>query len=129
MDKDTARAIIERYAKALADTNHLVGGAPVSKLPCEPELIKEAIRLYFYEVPVGSDTYHKLRMFYVKLASFIPDDQAERSAKAESAMMSMDPTDEGFAYLDEHGEILRRIQNQTSVLQEELQAYLENISR
>lgn len=120
MDKDTAKEIIQRYAKVLAETEAMVAGIPESKLPCDKSMIKEAIKLYLTEVPEGSDTYHKLRQFYPKLAGFIPDDQAERSAKAEEAMMTMDVSSEGFKYLDEHAEILKRIQNDTYILEQEL---------
>ncbi|MCE5314956.1 MAG: hypothetical protein ABFD49_10635 [Armatimonadota bacterium] len=124
MDKETAKEIIQRYAKALAETEAIVAGIPESRLPCDKEMIKEAIKLYLKEVPEGSDTYHQLRHFYPKLAGFIPDDQAERSAKAESAMMSMDVGSEGFQYLDEHAEILKRIQNDTYLLEQELYEYM-----
>ncbi|MHB9036150.1 MAG: hypothetical protein ACYC64_05750 [Armatimonadota bacterium] len=120
MDKETAKEIIQRYARVLAETEAFVAGIPESKLPCDKSMIKDAIKLYLKEVPEGSDTYHRLRQFYPKLAGFIPDDQAERSAKAEAAMMSMDVTSEGFRYLDEHAEILKNIQNDTYLLEQEL---------
>ncbi|MCE5323153.1 hypothetical protein LLG46_07535 [bacterium] len=129
MDKDTAKIIIERYAKALAETQGDIGGIPESKLPCDKSMVKEAIKLYLNEVPEGSDTYHKLRQFYPKLASFIPDELAERSAKAEEAMMSMDMASGDFAYLDEHAKILKQIQDDTYLLEQELYEYMATISR
>lgn len=126
MDKELAKEIIQRYAKALADTEQLVAGKPLSALPCDASLIKEAIKLYLKDMPEGTDTYHKLRSFYPRLAEFIPDDQAARSAKAEAAMMSMDPSSEGFQYLEEHATILKNIQDETYLLQQELYDFLEN---
>ncbi|MCL5105202.1 MAG: hypothetical protein M1133_13970 [Armatimonadetes bacterium] len=125
MDKELAKQIIERYAAVLGETEQQVCGVPESRLPCDQSLIKEAIKLYIKEVPEGSDAYHKLRAWYPKLAAFIPDDQAARSARAEAAMMSMDPMDEGFKYLDEHAAILQKIQADMYELTQELLAYLE----
>lgn len=129
MEKDTAKVIIERYANVLAETDGIIGGIPESKLPCDKSMVREALKLYLQEAPEGSDTYHKLRQLYPRLASFIPDDQAERSAKAEEAMMSMNVTSEGFAHLDEHAEILKRIQDDTYLLEQELHEYMVSISR
>ncbi|MCE5200499.1 MAG: hypothetical protein ABFD54_14040 [Armatimonadota bacterium] len=128
MDKEVAKEIIQRYARVLSETEQLVAGVPESKLPCDKELIKEAIKLYLKDIPEGSDTYHKLRSVYPLLAGFIPDDQARRSAMAEEAMMSMDVTSEGFKYLDEHASILKQIQEDMYVLQQELYAYIESLA-
>ena len=124
MENDLARQIVDRYLKVVAGTGHIVAGVPESMLPCDQSLIKEAIKEIIRQVPEGSDEYHRLRAAYPKLATFIPDDQAKRSAEAEAAVASMDMASDGFKFLNEHAEILRKIQNQMSLLSEELYEFL-----
>ena len=93
--KRLARQIVDRYLKVVAETSHIVAGVPESMLPCDQSLIKEAIKEIIRQAPEGSDEYHRLRAAYPKLATFIPDDQAKRSAEAEAAVASMDMASEG----------------------------------
>ncbi len=129
MDREFALQIIERYSQVVDETAQMVSGVPESRLPCDPSFVKEAIKLILTETPEGSNEYHHLRSIYPKLASFIPDKEAEMSAKAEEAMMSMDVSSEGFKHLNEHGEILKRIQNNTYLLTQEIREHLDGMTR
>lgn len=127
MDQEFAKQIIDRYLSVVEETSHIVAGVPESKLPCDQSFIKEAIKRVLAETPQGTDEYHRLRGIYPKLAIFIPDDQAERSAKAEAALVSMDMASDCFKYLDEHAEILKRVQEGMYLLSEEINEYLDGM--
>ena len=129
MDQEFAGQIVERYLGVLAETWHMVAGVPESRLPCDASFIKEAIKMVLAQTPEGSDLYHQLRSAYPKLATFIPDRDAEVAAKAEEAMVAMDITSDGFKYLDEHAKILKKVQDDMYLLSQELYEYLDKAVR
>lgn len=124
MNDELANTIIERYQNALLETSHLISGIPESKLPCDQSLVKEAIKHFLSKTSKLDEKYMDLQLAYEKLAMFIPDMDAEKIAKAESAMMTMDPADEGFKYLADHGVIQQKIQDNMNTLTEELNDWI-----
>lgn len=124
LDQELVDMIIERYSNVLAEHKQQVNGIPESALPCDARLVKAAIKKRLIEVEEDGDAYKRLRSDYAKLGLFIPDDQARRCALAEQALMSMDPTAEGFKYVGEHTDVLKKIQGEVYVLTSELNDYL-----
>lgn len=124
MDPELATMIVERYKAALEETADLVAGAPESKLPCDQSLIKEAIKYVLSVTPKDDEAYFDLQVAYSKLGLFIPDKDAEIVRLAEEAVVTMDPTSEGFKYLGKHGKIQQHIQNEMSLLTEELNEFI-----
>lgn len=124
MDPELAAMIIERYKAALEETSHMIAGAPESKLPCDHSLIKEAIKFVLTNTEKYDEAYFELQEAYSKLGLFIPDRDAEIVALAEQAVVTMDPLNEGFRYLGKHGVIQQRIQNDMSLLTEELNHFI-----
>ena len=124
MDPELAAMIIERYKAALLETADLVAGAPESKLPCDQSLIKEAIKFVLSNTPKYEEAYFDLQVAYSKLGLFIPDKDAEIVALAEQAVITMDPTSEGFRYLGKHGMIQQQIQTNMHLLTEELNLFI-----
>lgn len=124
MDPELAAVIIERYKAALEEIADLVAGAPESKLPCDQSLIKEAIKLVLTTTAKYDEAYFDLQVAYSKLGLFISDRDAEIVRLADQAIVTMDPTSEGFRYLGQHGAIQQRIQNDMSLLTEELNEFI-----
>lgn len=124
MDPELAAMIVERYTAALEETATMIAGAPESKLPCDQSLIKEAIKFVLSNTPKYEDAYFDLQVAYSKLGLFIPDKDAEVVALAEQAVITMDPTNEGFRYLGKHGTIQQHIQTQMHLLTEELDHFI-----
>lgn len=124
MDPELAAMIIERYKAAIEENAHMIAGAPESKLPCDQSLIKEAIKFVLLQTPKWDEAFMELQEAYSKLGLFIPDKDAEIVALAEQAVITMDPTNEGFRYLGKHGTIQQRIQNDMYLLTEELNEFI-----
>lgn len=116
--------IIERYLAALVETSHMIAGAPESKLPCDQSLIKEAIKFVLVETAKDEEAYMDLQEAYSKLGLFVSDQDAKIVELAEQAVLAMDPTNEGFRYLGQHGEIQQRIQTEMHILTEELNQFI-----
>ena len=124
MDNDMAVMIWERYQSVLAKTSQMISGVPESRLPCDQSLIKEAIKQVMSKTPKDAEAYMDLQTAYANLAVFIPDKQAERVAKAEAALMSMDMNAEGFQYLNEHADVQKKIQDDMYLLTQELNEFI-----
>jgi hypothetical protein len=125
MDREQATTIVESYRAVLEETAGMVSGAPESKLPCDRSLIKEALKLLVSETARDDESYPNLKEAFCKLALFIPDEQARIVALAEGAVMTMDPTNEGFPYLNQHADIQTQIQNRMSELENEISAFVK----
>lgn len=124
MDDDMATMIWERYQGVLAETSQMISGVPESRLPCDQSLVKEAIKHVMSKTPKDAEAYMDLQTAYTNLAVFIPDKQAERVAKAEAALMSMDMNAEGFQYLNEHADVQKKIQDDMYLLTQELNEFI-----
>ncbi len=124
LDQELVDMIIERYCAVLSENASIVNGIPESRLPCDARLVKSAIKKRLTQIPDTSDDYRRLRLAYSRLGLFIPDDQAHRCALAEQALMSMDPTAEGFKYVAEQTEVLKKIQGDVYQLTSELNDFL-----
>ncbi len=127
MDQEFASQVVERYLAVLDETAQMSGGVSESMLPCSQTSIKEAIKFVLAQTPEGSDEYHRLRAAYPKLATFLPDAEAEIAAKAEEAVISMDMGPESARILEEHARILIKVRDEGHMLSEELYTYLDSI--
>jgi len=125
MDKELAEMIVQRYLAVLEETSGMVSGIPESRLPCDQSLIKEAIQYILTDTSKYSEEYMDLQNAYSKLGLFITDAQADMVAKAESAINTMDPMDEGFKYLGQHAAMQKKIQDDMYLLTVELNDFIK----
>ncbi len=123
MDRATAAQIVDRYLAVLKETSTMVSGAPASKLPCEMPLLKQAIEMVLSVTSKAVEEYMVLQEAFCKLALFLPDDEAQMVAMAESAISTMDPTNEGFKYLGKLASAQERIQTAFQELTSELYSW------
>lgn len=89
MDPLTAEKIVNEYGRVLEQTSHLVFGTPESLLPYKKEIIKEAIKMTLDALePEEQKIQEHLRVGYIELARFIPDEEAEIASKGQNLLTS-----------------------------------------
>ena len=123
LDRKTAAQIVECYRTVLNETATMVSGAPESKLPCDPSLVKQAIETVLSSTSKEAEEYMVLQEAFTKLALFLPDEEARMVALAEEAISTMDPNSEGFKYLGQLGAAQEHIQSAFAELTSELYAW------
>ena len=123
LDREAAADIVERYRAVLEETATMVSGAPQSKLPCDPSLVKQAIETVLSTTSKEAEEYMILREAFIKLALFISDEEARMVELAEAAIATMDPNSEGFKYLGQLGAAQEHIQSAFAELTSELYAW------
>jgi len=90
MDPLTAEKIVNAYGKVLEQVSHMSFGAPESLLPYKKEIIKEAIKMSLDIIePEDQEIGENLRVGYMELARFIPDEEAEITSKDQIFLMSL----------------------------------------
>ena len=123
LDREAAADIVERYRAVLEETATMVSGAPQSKLPCAPSLVKQAIETVLSSTSKEAEEYMILREAFIKLALFISDEEARMVELAEAAIATMDPNSEGFKYLGKLAAVQEHIQATFAELTSELHAW------
>lgn len=123
MDRKTAARIVERYRTVLNETATMVSGAPESKLPCDPSLVKQAIETVLGSTSKEAEDYMILQEAFTKLALFVSDEEARMVELAEAAIATMDPNSEGFKYLGNLAAVQEHIQTAFAELTSELYAW------
>lgn len=142
MNPVTAEKIVNEYGKVLEQTSHLVFGAPESLLPYKKEIIKEAIKVTLDILePEEQEIREHLRVGYMELARFIPDEEAEIASIGQNLLTSCSPNaskeeileylkhttiPEASKYIDLAIEISKKISTEQKALLEEIRDYSES---
>jgi hypothetical protein len=129
-----AERIVNQYGEVLERTSSIAYGAPVTLLPFNEDVIKQAIRvvLAFLKTnpqPVGGDiTKHieHLKIGYACLADFIPVEDATIAAAANEALMSGDSNHPSWGLIDRGIEIASENLARSKELSDELADFLMN---
>jgi len=127
MDLQQAQKIINAYGKVLELTAPMQSyGVPESLLPNNKKEIKSAIKLHLQLLkPEDRKAREAMLIGYMSLAAFVPDEDAKASslgATLNSGIKSLNQTDR--QYVEKHLQVLRKIEEETRLLSEELQSLL-----
>jgi hypothetical protein len=129
MDIRKAEQVVQQYGRVMERTAAMVHGAPQSLLPCSKDEIKEAIRLVLLLLeasrrgsgdPELEHTREMLRVGYVELARFIPDEEAKIAYLGQSALDSGDINHPGWKFVERTLQISKRISEDQTLLLDEL---------
>lgn len=124
-----AEQIVQEYGRVLERAASMGFGAPESLLPYSKDEIKEAIRLALLLLepsrsrsgdPQLEHMHEMLRVGYVELARFIPDEEAKIASMGQSALGSGDINHPGWKFAERSMQILKRISDESAVLLDEL---------
>ena len=124
MDVRTAEKIINDFGKVLEETSHMTYGASESLLPYKKELIKQALILSLHRLPPDDEqTRNSWEIGYISLANFIPDRDAEITAKFQAAIESGNINNPNWKYGDAAMKITNKITDETNALLKEVKSY------
>jgi hypothetical protein len=132
MEIRKAEQLVQEYGRVLERTASMVYGAPQSLLPYSKDEIKQAIRLALLPLeasrrgsgdPELEHMREMLRVGYVELARFIPDEEAKIASMGQSAIDSGDVNHPGWEFFKRTLQILKRISEDQKLLLDELNRF------
>ncbi|MBI3561079.1 MAG: hypothetical protein HY080_05115 [Gammaproteobacteria bacterium] len=105
-----AQDIVNAYGELLADLEGLSTAYPVSILPHNKQLIRQAIQTLLWEIDdISPDIRTSLTQAYVFLEQFIPDLEYRILSKGQAAVHSGDINHLDWACADEANLIMTKI--------------------
>jgi hypothetical protein len=113
--------ILEKYEKVLVETQEETV-VPQSLLPFDKKRIKNALIFALRDKP-PAEIQKQMIAGYMRLAKFIPDDEAEVCSKAHAARESGDSSHEYEEYVEPSNAILKRVSEDLHTLGDELRAF------
>ena len=131
MELRKAEQIVQVYGQVLERTATMVYGAPQSLLPYPKDEIKRAIRVALLALeasrkgsrdPELEYMREMLRVGYVELARFIPDEEAQIASMGQSALNSGDINHPGWKFVE-------RTQQISTLMSEDQKALLDELNR
>lgn len=130
MDIEKAIKIVKEYGRILREKPiKNVQGRPMSLLPHDKDTIKEAIKAELIYAgtaePRDEKMIRTLKLGFLQLASFLPDDEAVPSFDVDDALDSDDACHNYYKYLDGSEKASNHILEQTRVLVEELDGFCQ----
>lgn len=129
---EKAQSIINGYGGVLESAFSMPYGAPESLLPFTKDEIKRAIKLAALILtkvePTAEATVQQLKVCYVQLASFIPDEEASIAAKAQDALDSGDPSRITSAETQQALDRVEQISQESQALSSEFETYMQEIT-
>ena len=130
MDIEKAIKIVKEYGRILREKPiKNVQGRLMSLLPHDKETIKEAIKAELIYAgtaePRDEKMIRTLKLAFLQLASFLPDDEVVPEFDIDDALESDDVCHNYFKYLDGSEQASNHILEQTSILVEELDGFCQ----
>ncbi len=130
MDIEKAIKIVKEYGRILREQPiKNVHGRLISLLPHDKDTIKEAIKVELIysgtAEPQDEKMIRTLKLAFLQLASFLPDDEVVPMFEVDDALDSDDVCHNYFKYLDRSEKVSNHILEQTSVLVEELEGFCQ----
>lgn len=131
MDIDKAIKIVKEYGRILREQPiKNVHGRLMSLLPHDKDTIKKAIKVELIyagtAVPRDEKMIRTLKLAFLQLASFLPDDEVVSEFNVDNALDSEDVCHNYYKYLDRSEKVSNHILEQTSVLVEELDEFCQD---
>ncbi len=128
MDIEKAIKVVKEYGRILKEQPiKNVQGRPMSLLPQDKDTIKEAIKVELMYAgtaePRDKKMIRSLKLGFLQLASFLPDEKVEPDFDVNDALDSDDVCHNYYKYLDRSEKASNHILEQTSVLVEELDEF------
>ena len=127
MDGSQAQQIINEYGRVLEETASTINGVPEKLLPFKKDIIKQAIQ---WSIPQLSPTDDKMRNLlevgYMSLANFVPNHEAQITAKFQEAIESRDANHPNWKYSESAMKINDKITFNTNILLKEIRSYISS---
>ncbi len=128
MDIEKAVKVVKGYGRILKEQPiKNVQGRPKSLLPQDKDTIKEAIKVELMYAgtaePQDEKMIRSLKLGFLQLASFLPDNEVVPTFNVGDALDSDDVCHNYYKYLDGSEKVSNHILEQTSVLVEELDEF------
>jgi hypothetical protein len=130
MDIEEAVKVVKEYGRILKEQPvKNVQGRLMSLLPYDKDTIKEAIKAELIYAgtaePRDKRMIRTLKLAFLQLASFLPDDEVVPSFDVDDALDSDDVCHNYYKYLDGSEKASNHILEQTSILVEELDGFCQ----
>ncbi|ODS30266.1 MAG: hypothetical protein SCARUB_04623 [Candidatus Scalindua rubra] len=130
MDIDKAIKVVKEYGRILKEKPiKNVQGRLMSLLPHDKDTIKEAIKVELIYAgtaePRDEKMIRTLKLAFLQLASFLPDDEVVPPFDVDDALDSDDVCHSYYKYLGDSEIASNHILEQTSVLVEELDGFCQ----
>ncbi len=131
MDIEKAIEIVKEYGRVLREKPiKNVQGRLMSLLPHDKDTIKEAIKVELMYAgtaePQDEKMIRTLKLAFLQLASFLPDDEVVPEFEVDEALESDDVCHNYLKYLAESEKTSKHILEQTGVLVEELDEFCQD---
>ncbi len=131
MDIEKAIKVVKEYGRILKEQPiKNVQGRLMSLLPQDKDTIKEAIKVELIYAgtaePQDDKMIRTLKLAFLQLASFLPDDEVVPTFDVDDALDSDDVCHNYYKYLDGSEKVSNHILEQTSVLVEELDKFCQD---
>ena len=130
MDIEKAIKVVKEYGKILREKPiKNVQGRRMSLLPHDKDTIKEAIKVELMYAgtaePRDKKMIRTLKLAFLQLASFLPDDEVVPEFDVDDTLDSDDVCHNYYKYLDGSEKASNHILEQTSELVEELDGFCQ----
>ena len=130
MDIEEAVKVVKEYGRILKEQPiKNVQGRLMSLLQYDKDTIKEAIKAELIYAgtaePRDKKMIRSLKLAFLQLASFLPDDEVVPSFDVDDALDSDDVCHNYYKYLDGSEKASNHILEQTSILVEELDGFCQ----
>ncbi len=130
MDIEEAVKVVKEYGRILKEKPiKNVQGRLMSLLPYDKDTIKEAIKAELIYAgtaePRDKKMIRTLKLAFLQLASFLPDDEVVPLFEVDDALDSDDVCHNYYKYLDGSEKASNHILEQTSILVEELDGFCQ----
>jgi len=130
MDIEKAIKVVKEYGRILKEKPiKNVQGRLMSLLPYDKDTIKEAIKAELIYAGTaetrGEKMIRTLKLAFLQLASFLPDDEVVPMFNVDDALNSDDVCHNYYKYLKGSEKASNHILEQTSVLVEELDGFCQ----
>jgi hypothetical protein len=130
MDIEEAVKVVKEYGRILKEQPvKNVQGRLMSLLPYDKDTIKEAIKAELIYAgtaePRDKRMIRTLKLAFLQLASFLPDDEVVPSFDVDDALDSDDVCHNYYKYFDGSEKASNHILEQTSILVEELDGFCQ----
>ena len=130
MDIEEAVKVVKEYGRILKEQPiKNVQGRLMSLLQNDKDTIKEAIKAELIYAgtaePRDEKMIRSLKLAFLQLASFLPDDEVVPSFDVDDALDSDDVCHNYYKYLDGSEKASNHILEQTSILVEELDGFCQ----
>jgi hypothetical protein len=125
MDGGLAQKTINDYGRILEETSSITNSVPESLLPYDKEIIKLAIKASIEQLsPKDIVTRNSLEVGYILLANFVPNYEAQITAKYQEAIVSGNTNHPNWKHGEPALKIMDKISEDMNVLSKEIRSYV-----